>query len=137
MANKPFAYYLEEIIKGIEQRKSVDYSSKESVQRYNAIYDRIIKCARHIDIHYPNQIEVLMKLLYHEDFDVVVHCAPIILTLSNSSIAQKWEAVDVIRRFLVDSRLSKSNRRAFTINLESWETRLKEMTDSETNGRIW
>lgn len=137
MGNKSIEQCLDEIIKCIGQRKSVDYGNKASVRRFNAAYDRIIKYARYIDVHYPNQIEVLMKLLYHDDLDIVVHCAPIVLTLSNSTIIQKWEAIDVIRGFLSDDRLPKSDRRAFAISLENWENRLRIMTDSESNGRVW
>lgn len=137
MGNKSIEQCLDEIIKCIGQRKSVDYGNKASVRRFNAAYDRIIKYARYIDVHYPNQIEVLMKLLYHDDLDIVVHCAPIVLTLSNSTIIQKWEAIDVIRGFLSDDRLPKSDRRACAISLENWENRLRIMTDSESNGRVW
>lgn len=131
------AHCLDEIVLCIIQRKSVDYGNKASVRRFNAVYDKIIKNARYIDTHYPNQIDSLMKLLYHDDLDVVLHCAPIILTLDNSTLSQKWEAIDVIHKALTDERLAKSDQLGFTASLERWKKKLGEMTKSQCNGRVW
>jgi hypothetical protein len=128
---------LDEIVKCIVQRKSVDYGNKASVRRFNAAYDRIIKHARYIDLHYPDQIDAMMTLLYHDDFDVVLHVAPIILTLVNSTFTQKWEAIGVLKKLVADESLPKSDRLAYSASLENWEKRLRQMTDAESNGSVW
>lgn len=137
MEKQSIAHCIDEILLAIVQRKSVDYGDKASVRRFNTAYDRMIQNARYLDLHYPDQIDALMKLLYHDDLDVVVNCAPIILTLENSTFSQKWEAIAVIRSITTDKRICNSDRLGFSVSLKRWEKRLKQMTDANTNGSVW
>ena len=137
MGNKTVDQCIETILKSIEQRRSVDYGNRLSVRRFNAAYDKILENARYIDSHYPSQIDAIMKLLYHHDVDVISHCAPIILTLCNSTIEQKREAINVIKLLLTSDKLSKGDKLGFSMSLESWEKRLVKMTQEKSNGRIW
>ena len=137
MANKTADQCIEYILKNIDKRKEVDYGSRISVRRFNAAYDRILENARYIDHHHPNALGSLMELIYHQDIFVVEHCAPIILALDHSTLAQKWEAIGVIRALTVDERLSSGDRLGFSMSLEDWEAKLKKQTEEGTCGRIW
>ena len=137
MTGKTADQCIEYILKNIEKRKEVDYGSRLSVRRFNAAYDRIFENAQYIDIHYPDAIGSLMKLIYHQDILVVAHCAPIILALDHSTLAQKWEAIEVVRALTVDDRLSSGDRMGFSMSLETWEAKLQKQAEDGTHGRIW
>ena len=137
MAIKTVEKCIECMLSNIEKRKTVEYGSRLSVRHFNAAYKRILNSARYIDLHYPNELGSLMQLLYHPDIVVVEHCAPIILALDNSTMAQKWEAIEVVRAIISDDRISSGDRMGFSASLESWEAKLKKQEEEGKHGRIW
>ena len=105
----------------VEIRKNVDYCDRTSIRRYNSAYDKAFKCVKYIDDYHPNNINTLMELLRHPDCDVVLHCAPMILRLSNSTTEHKEQAIAAIYRTLEDPRVDDLTKLGFTMSLKQWE----------------
>ena len=126
MARKSVNRCIDIALACIEERKIVDYASSLSVRRYNAAYVRCANNLLYIDQHYPNEIDTVMKLLDHSDYEVVLHCAPIILRFNNCSLSNKWKAIDRIKEVLRIYDVGKAERSAWKISLEKWEKELGE-----------
>ena len=124
MARKTAEQCIENILKDIEFRKSVDYADREAVRRYNAAYDRIFKNISYIDVHYPEKIALLVTLCHHADLDITTHCAPMILRLTNASVQQKQEAISIIEELVDGHKLNSAAEFGFAISLKRWKAEL-------------
>jgi hypothetical protein len=112
---------INEFLIQVAKRKAVDYGSKASVRNFNAAYQKCFHCAKYIDVHYPNQIDLLLGLLDHNDWEVVAHCAPMILRLKNSTHEQKKRAIEAIYKLLQDPRVDDVTKLGFSLSLKQWE----------------
>lgn len=126
MARKSVKQCIDIVLACIEERKCVDYANPLSVRRFNAAYDRCANNMLYIDKHYPNEIDVVMELLNHSDYDVVLHCAPIILRFKNCSALYKWKAIDRIKEVLRTHDISKADRLGWELSLRNWEQNLRK-----------
>jgi hypothetical protein len=112
--------YLEQIGK----RKNVDYADKASVRRFNAAYDKSFQFAKYIDDHYPERLDCFMALLEHPDIDVVMHCAPMLLRLNNTTIEQKRKALETCKSFLHHPMIDEPTKLGFSLSIPEWEEEL-------------
>lgn len=116
---------VDECIKGyleqVEKRKNVDYADKASVRRYNAAYDKCFRFAKYIDDYYPEQLDVLVALLEHPDTDIVMHCAPMLFRLNNTTRKHKLSAIAASKKLLLDPKINEVDKYVIACNVAKWE----------------
>lgn len=88
---------IQEILKNIETRKTVDYGDKASVRRYNAAYDRILRNVMYIEKNYPEHQNLFMEMLSHQDAHVAYCFACLILNRFSYGIEQRKQALSVVK----------------------------------------
>lgn len=100
--NKTGDDYINRILKDIDRRRAVDYGDKNSVRRYNAAMERIIRNAKYIDAHFPEELEKFVELCDHPDVFIVDHCTDIVFMLDNTTYAHKVRSFNAMCRRLND-----------------------------------
>lgn len=130
MAKKSFEQCIESILADIQLRKQVNYGNRKSVNQYNRAHDRIVVTTKYIDENHKNQIDGFLSLIYHED-PVVSHtiCCLILYNRVSCTVAQKREALRVVKALYSKGEISDVPPIAIPIIIQEWEQSLK-MQDS-------
>lgn len=114
------------ILRDIDKRREVDLADKNSVRRYNAAMDRIVRNMEYIDAYFPNHFCKLSDLLDHPDQKVVDNCMGIMFRLNNCPIETKRKIVGIAKQRLNDPSIHRSDKRIISWNIEKWQDELKQ-----------
>lgn len=117
--------YIDRILNDIEKRRSVDYADRNSVRRYNAAMDRIIKNANILCDHFPDQMDLFIELVNHPDYQISATCTSILFGLRSSTKLHKLEALASARRLLVHPDADEIARMLiWPTNIAQWEAKM-------------
>jgi hypothetical protein len=114
------------ILRDIDKRREVDLANKNSVRRFNAAMDRIVKNMEYIDAHFSDQFCKLTDLLDHPDQKVVDNCMGIMFRLNNCPVEIKRKIIEIAKQRLNDSSIHGSDKRIISWNIRKWEDELKQ-----------
>jgi len=126
MAVNSFESYMEDILRNIELRKTVDYGSRSSVRKYNAAYDRIIKNVKAIERNYPERRSIFNEMLSHQDAAVVYLFGCLILDRPNFSLEDRVNALDVLKKLCLSNRLDRLTITGLGFAIQVWEEKLQK-----------
>jgi len=121
MTNKTPQKCIDQILKDIEKRKTVDYSDRQSVRRYNAAMLRIIKNAEYIEKKHPDCVLVFTDLIYHSDPAVAHCCASLTIDRLNCSKEIKIEALNVIKALAAAGKIDELKMIILRRRIKEWE----------------
>ena len=112
------------ILKDIDKRRTVDYSDKNSVRRYNAAMDRIIDRANYLCDNYPEKMDLFAALLNHPDYDIAATCTSVVFGLHTATRFWKLAALNSARQLLCRG-LNEVEEFIWTVNIERWESEMR------------
>ena len=118
----------------VEKRKNIDYCDKNSIRRYNAAMDRIIKVSRQISEMYPDHIDEFSSLLNSDDIKLQLTCACMMVQFMNCTEKQLYRA----QKWIIEYCCNYANgaeKMAFEVMFEKHPPKSKEILDmiSEKN----
>ena len=116
---------LARILKDIEKRKTVVYSDKNSVRRFNAAMDRIIERANYFCDNYPEKMEWFTTLLDDPDFEIASAFTGTLFILHNATRDHKLAALASAKRLLQRPEINPLEKLGWTITIERWESELQ------------
>lgn len=121
MANKTYDQCINRILRDVEKRKSVDYSDRASVRRYNTAMDRIVEHVQYIIDNHAERISDFIHMMYHPDAYVSLMIACEVINRVPCSMEQKWEAIEKVRELANDTQLSGITRVSLPFSIKRWE----------------
>lgn len=133
MKNKTPQQCIDQILKDIDKRKTVDYSDRQSLRRYNAAMVRIIKNAEYIEKNHPDCVLVFTNLIYHSDPSVAHCCASLTIDRLNCSKEIKIEALNVIKALCAAGKIDELKMITLRRRIKEWEDILLCQGDSSPN----
>lgn len=94
-----FEQLLEEFLRCVEIRKTVDYGDSHSVRAYNRAADRYGKVVDRIDAHFPDRREEFAALMHSDDPDVRSTAAFCVLMRIRYTPEMEAQALENIREY--------------------------------------
>lgn len=121
-----------EFIWCIRERRNVDYSSKISIAKYNALAKRSTKIAQAINKYHHDRIDFFLDLLNCDEWDVRVACAVCAIQDISCTEEQRESAIRLIKKY-VEEAADPVEASAFMMNLKDWEASSIQLPDSKAN----
>ena len=122
MDNKSLNDCIASILIDIEKRKTVDYTDKKSIRRYNAAMDRIVSNIKYIENNCPSCIESIIDFLNNPDQAVSGTFASLIFNMKNATLEHKMKCLSTAKSIINNSQTSSLNR-------VGWQYRARQMED--------
>ncbi len=115
---------LARILRDIKKRETVDYWDKNSVRRYNAAMDRIVKNANFFCDNYPDKMELFTAFLEHPDYSIAGTFTSVLHGLHNANAAHKLAALTAAKRLLLRPEIDELSAYVWKINIKRWESEM-------------
>ena len=114
------------ILQDIEKRREVDYGDKNSVRRYNAAMDRLMKNVEYFYNNYPDQMDMFFQYLDHPEYDIAATFTSALHHLHGATRTQKQIAIQSAKRLINHPCADDIARFAWSVNIQRWEEELEE-----------
>lgn len=119
--------YIDRILNDIEKRRYVDFTDRNSIRRYNAAMDRIIKNANYFCEHFPDQMDMYLKLVDHPDYQISATFTAILFGLRGSTKTHKLAALASARKLLLHPDADEIAKMYYwPYNIAKWEAELAQ-----------
>lgn len=133
---------LTHILKDIDKRRAVDYADRNSVRRYNAAMDRIVKRANYFCDNYPDKMELFTSFLEHPDYDIAATFTSTLFGLHNATKDHKLAAIASAKQLMGREGVvttgptqdSEMRKYIWSVNIERWEAKMQKDESSESEG---
>jgi hypothetical protein len=112
------------ILQDIDKRRTVDYSDKNSVRRYNVAMDRIIEKANYLCDNYPEKMGLFIALLDHPDYQIAGTCTSVLFGLHSATEDHKLAALNSAKRLQLRPDLDEIGEYVWAVNIERWEAKM-------------
>lgn len=116
---KKFETLVDEFVRCTRERRNVDYASRISVAKYNALARKRTKIARAINEYYHDRIDDFLALLDCDEWDVRVACAVHVIHDISCTEKQRQSAIHLIRKY-IEEAADPVEALGFTMNLQDW-----------------
>lgn len=131
---KKFETLVDEFVRCTRERRNVDYASRISVAKYNALARRRTKIAKIINQYHQDRIDDFLALLDCDEWDVRVACAVYVIHDISCTEEQRQSAIRLIRKY-IEEAADPVEARAFTTNLQEWEAFSSSSPDCKADAR--
>lgn len=121
-----------EFVQCTRERRNVDYASRISVAKYNALAKRRTKIVQSINKYHHDRIDSFLALLDCDEWDVRVACAVYTIHYISCTEEQRQSAIRLIKKY-VEEAADPIEASAFRMNLKDWESSSISSPDSQAN----
>lgn len=129
---KKFETLVDEFVRCVRERRNVDYESRISVAKYNALARRCTKIAKTLDKYHHDRIDDFLALLDCDEWDVRVACAVHVIHDISCTEEQRKSAIHLIRKY-IEEAADPVEALGFTMNLQDWEASSSSSPDCKVD----
>lgn len=123
-----FETLLKRFMTDVEKRKNIDYCDKNSIRRYNAAMDRIVKISKQISEIYPECIDEFSTLLDSDDISMQSTCAAAMIQFMDCTEEQQKRAYKFIIEYCC-KYAHGADKMAYEVMFEHFPPKSKEILD--------